>query len=295
MSDDANPDPLAKKPLKVQPKNAARRSKEEREALARTEAEAQEARARAAAAEHAAEIASRHQKYGAFDELRRDGRWARRGTFRGRGGFMETRERPRSPVPVQEESRAGASPQVKRGSGGRCGRRTSASGSGGARTGTKRKSTARNDPKIKKEGAETVTSSTPALKVSNKSEEPVEVSDEAEEMSYGPPVNVELLDVDGESENEGEGGRWQRMLPVHVKRAEHVDRKVGINTQASATTAAGIKREPGEDDEDGVATKEPSRRGKGKEKAVQFEDQVEVGTAERRKGRRKGVLSLAWP
>lgn len=293
----SSPDPH-RKPLKTQPKNVTRRSLEERETLARSEAEARETRARAAAAEKAAETAEIHQKYGFHAESRRHGRWSGKGMFgrrrRARGGFMEQRERARSPALQQPATELnGVSRGAKRGGkgGGAAaarGDRVSA-GAGEKRGGRRRGRTgARADPKVKKEDGDVAKAG--ALNGQKQDQSVVELSDDDEGIDYGPPVNVELLDISDESDDETRDGRWHRMLPVHVRRAEHVDRKIGINTQASADTAAGIKREPGEHDEEVQNVKESPRKHKGKEKVgtVELDDEAKGLAPEKGRGRRKG-------
>ncbi len=98
--------PVAKKPLKFQPKNPGRRSKEERDTIERAEAERRKIRADAAEADAASEAASRKAQYGITEDTRnrrwpngKDPRISYRTGRGGRGGFMGQRALDGQPVP----------------------------------------------------------------------------------------------------------------------------------------------------------------------------------------------------
>lgn len=103
--------PVAKTPLKFQPKNPGRRSKEERDAIERAEAERRKVRTAAAEADAASEAASRKAQYGITDETRnrrwpngKDPRISYRTGGGGRGGYMGQRALVGEPVPRPPEN-----------------------------------------------------------------------------------------------------------------------------------------------------------------------------------------------
>ncbi len=97
--------PGVKKPLKFQPKNPGRRSKEERDTIEQAEAERRKIRTDAAEADAASEAASRKAQYGITEDTRnrrwpngKDPRISYRTGRGGRGGFMGQRVLAGQPV-----------------------------------------------------------------------------------------------------------------------------------------------------------------------------------------------------
>ena len=286
--------------LKFKPKSNARRSKEEREAFERTEAERLAARQ---AAGDASNIADHGGFYGrgrgrGFGDMNRwknerfnlsreasghlGGATIREGTpRRGRGGW--------GGIAGGHESGAGAG-----GGGG--------GGAGGAHSDSSN-ARVKNEPRVKPEkdrdGDVVMTSSTSnskpkRAKVKKENQGATYVSSEGELDSDGgkKKKNIERINLISSDEDEEEGGisrsevakgkQRERtphipnnlLRPVRIQRQEHVERSVGVNTDASSLTSAELRRRAIERHETGGSL-------------FQSEDEAVILTSPKAKTRRK--------
>ena len=250
--------------LKFKPKSNARRSKEEREAFERAEAERLAARQ---AAGDASNTADRGGLYG-------------RG--RGRGfGDMNRWKNERFNLSREASGHLGGAtiregtPRRGRGGwGGIAGGHESGAGGGGGAYGAHSDSSnarVKNEPRVKPEkdrdGDVVMTSSTSnskpkRAKVKKEDQVATYVSSEGELDSDGgkKKKNIErinLISSDEDDEEEGisrsEVARGKRreqtphipnnlLRPVRIQRQEHVERSVGVNTDASSLTSAELRR-----------------------------------------------------
>ena len=241
----------SKTSLKVQPKNATRRSQEERAAIERTEAQKRNARARAAEADQAAQLASTRAKYGT------PGRGAFRSPRRGgRGGFMGQNDRP------FEREVSGPPPDAPQGPkhpGGR---------SRGLKRGRGRYAGSRKgkEPAVKEEeDGDAVTSEVQTLPPVKKDTGQIDIVDSDDEYPNS-RINIESINLSSDEEDRFD-------LPVRLKRTEHRDREIGLNTEASALTAAGAKKRSHLSNNNSV---------------IDISDE-ESGSPEREKGKQKAV------
>ena len=250
--------------LKFKPKSNARRSKEEREAFERAEAE---------------RLAARQAAGDAFDTADRGGLYGR---GRGRGfGDMSRWKHERFNLSREASGHLGGAtiregtPRRGRGGwGGIAGGHESGAGGGGGAGGAHSDSSnarAKNEPRVKPEkdrdGDVVMTSSTSNSKPKRakaKKEDQVatHVSSEGELDSDGGKkkknierINLISSDEDDEEEaiSRSEVARGKRreqiphipdnlLRPVRIQRQEHVERSVGVNTDASSLTSAELRR-----------------------------------------------------
>ena len=291
--------------LKFKPKSNARRSKEEREAFERAEAERLAARQ---AAGDAANIADRGGFYGrgsgrGFGDMNRwknerfnlsreasghlGGATLREGTpRRGRGG--------RGGITGGHESGTGA------GGGGGAG--ASAGGTHSDSSNPRVKNEPRVKPEKDRDGDVVMTSPTSnskpkRAKVKKENQGAIYVSSEGELDSDGgkKKKNIErinLISSDEDDEDDEEGGisrsevakgkQRERtphipnnlLRPVRIQRQEHVERSVGVNTDASSLTSAELRRRAIERHETGG-------------RLFQSDDEAEILTTPKAKTRRK--------
>ena len=285
--------------LKYKPRSNARRSKEEREAFERAEAERSAARQ---AAGDASNIADRGGFYGrgrgrGFGDMNRwknerfnlsreasghlGGATIREGTpRRGRGGL--------GGIAGGHESGAGGG-----GGGG---------GAGGPRSDSSNQRV-KNEPHVKPEkdrdGDVVMTSSTSnskpkRAKVKKENQGATYVSSEGELDSDGgkKKKNIERINLISSDEDDEEGGISRSevakgkerertphipnnlLRPVRIQRQEHVERSVGVNTDASSLTSAELRRRAIERHEAGGSL-------------FQSEDEAEILTTPKAKTRRK--------
>lgn len=276
--------------LKFQPKSFMRRNKEERERIEKADAEQRAARQ-------------------AAEEKRARGDHQGRG--RGRGGTedmsgfrrsrFEANRQASGPMggPVVRES---TTPKHSRGGGRRSGPRetsveVTSSSSPKITTRVKKEPTVK--PETDKDGDVVMKSMTTKRKrtaVKKEEEVPIYVSDEADfDSDKAPRISIENFNTinlisDEESDDEqaessevSKGKRreatpkpqdWS-MRPIRVERQEHVDRAVGVNTEASSLTSAELRRRAKERQEAGDSLFLPE------------EDEIEVMSTARVKGRRK--------
>ena len=250
--------------LKFKPKSNARRSKEEREAFERVEAE---------------RLAARQAAGDTFNTADRGGLYER---GRGRGfGDMNRWKNERFNLSREASGHLGGAtiregtPRRGRGGwGGIAGGHESGSGGGGGAGGALSDSSnvrVKNDARVKPEkdrdGDVVMTSSTSnskpkRAKVKKEDHVPTYVSSEGELDSDGgkKKKNIErinLISSDEDDEEEGicrsEVARGKEreqtphipnnlLRPVRIQRQEHVERSVGVNTDASSLTSAELRR-----------------------------------------------------
>lgn len=233
--------------LKFQPKSFIRRSKEEREAQARVEAEKLQARIAA----NAASSTSSH----------RGGRGGRGGyQSRGRGG-MGRYQAERSGVGQASGVFGGV---TRPEDGGRKGR----GGMGGSWSGTSRSSNfgstrVKSEPLVKSErdrDGDVSMGGSGGRRI--KTEGGYVSSDEEPDAAAGPRVNIEHInlvsDEDSDEELKSNKGKeraksvrapgWN-LKPVRLDRHEHLERSVGVSTEASSLTSAELRRKAQEKDE----------------------------------------------
>lgn len=125
-------------------------------------------------------------------------------------------------------------------------------------------------------------------------------SDDYNESDYGKPIDIDRIDISSDSSSPSSDDEMQdagasttaarresrkpdmkpsrrlasNLYPVRLRREEHVDRKIGLNTESSVATAVGAKRGVGEgivitsdEDEEGMPTTQSRSRSKSKGKA----------------------------
>lgn len=277
--------------LKFKPKSFMRRSKEEREADERAEAERRAAR-------QAAEGASSTRNRGGYHA---------RGRGRGsdhRGGFgNNTRFNISQPASghlggstIQDASTG----KARRGGGSRAGpsgpsERTSYTGT----TGVKGESAVK--PEVDREGDVIMGSSTSKpkrTKVKQENQAPTYISSDGElDSDGGKRVNIEdintinLVSSDDDEDDKdvpkqlrGSKGKERKVVtwapvdalkPIRIQRREHVERAVGVNTDASSLTSAELRRRAKERSEAGGSLFLPEG------------DEAEILTASKPKTRRK--------
>lgn len=297
------PASTSKKPLKAQPKSSARRSKEDREAIEKAETEALEARKKHSAAEDAAELKRRNEKYGLTAELR--GRGGGRASARGgRGTFMG--QTSRRTVPEQHAEPPPSAPAAPAARGQR--------GQGQGQRGSGGRSTGRGDANVAVKEEEEEEPEQPPVPKAPKKQDPDMAARDSVDLTHedpnvaGPAYNVERLNISDDSDDDAvqlgppedpdaahKRALERRFLPVRMKRSEHVEHSFAVNTQSSAATAAGIKPEPKEDDdivmldEGGESSPAPKRR-KGKVSARDVtEEREHRSSTSPRKPRTKGT------
>ncbi len=274
--------------LKFQPKSFIRRSKEEREAQERAEAERR--RARLAAAETSSSAATQR---GGFN-----GRGAGRGSFS--GGMNKWNS--------MRYSGGQASGHLGGGTVGE-GARKKRPGLGslfsGASTSTsKGSSTSRvkHEPTPKSErdkDGDVVMVATRTRPTVKKEESGLNYisSEEEFDSTGGPRVNIEHINLISDEDTEDDKPKETRqkqprrlgrdpkvhisgLKPVRIDRHEHIERAVGVNTEASSTTMAEFRRKAKEralaegglflSENEAEITKIPKAKGKGKAKDVEF-------------------------
>lgn len=263
----------SKKPgLKIQPKAYQRRTQEERQALAREEARHEQVRQRQAAEDAQLDKQARDQRYG-FD--RRPARGAGRG---GRGGYMgQLMERPGNRPQQGQQQRDGASSSAapgqassSRGQGAQSKTpKREERGSRAARGGASRARTQNQQPV---EGTARVKTETDGdvrmgeFAASDDEEKPEMNVPADDESDYGHPKDIDYINI--ESDEEEDDGPLET-LPIRLRRREHVDRRIGINTESSASTATGARRHLEtldlNDDEDSDA--DAGTKGKGRRRS----------------------------
>ncbi|KAI9671486.1 MAG: hypothetical protein M1817_003537 [Caeruleum heppii] len=115
-------------------------------------------------------------------------------------------------------------------------------------------------------------------------DDPAYISSDGEEATEGPRVDIEHINLvsDDDDQDEDEkkelGGSWG-LRPIRLERREHVERGVGVNTEASSKRPNELRRHGsgGRRGEDGVdvisdpATERRTSKGKGKEKEIDVE------------------------
>ncbi|KAL9607610.1 MAG: hypothetical protein Q9167_007488 [Letrouitia subvulpina] len=250
-----NPSEIQTKRVRFQPKVAVRRSKEEREALEKAESERRQARLVASA--NFSAPASR----------------VTRGILKGRGGASRWHNSERLAESGASGFLGGASPAEE----GRLKLSASSRGRGGRSSllaGTSRDTTKADDSKSQNEravrkskdkdgdvaahgagGRKTRTT------VKKEDKKPAHVSSSDEEpFEVQPPgrrVNVEHInlvsdeDSAEETKDDGKGKEKEKstklpatsfMRPIRINRREHVERMIGVNTDASSVTSAELQR-----------------------------------------------------
>lgn len=274
--------------LKFQPKSFIRRSKEEREA--QEQAEAERRQARLAAAETSSSAAAHR---GGFN-----GRGALRGSF---GGGMNKWNSNRY-------SGGQASGHLGGGTVGEAARKKrpglGSLFSGPSNSTSKGSSTSRakneSAPKSERDrdGDVVMGATRTRLTVKKEGSGPNYISSEDEfDSTEGPRVNIEHInlvsDEDTEEDKHGKPRQSQPrrlgrdpkvhisgLKPIRIDRHEHIERAVGVNTEASPTTMAEVRRKAKEralaegglflSEDETEVTKIPKAKGKGKAKEVEF-------------------------
>lgn len=298
---DGEPRPAA---LKFKPKSFIRRSKEEREAVEKAEAERRAARQ---AAEGGASTSDRGGYYGrgrgrggGFADMNKwkNERFGLSGGASGHLGGSTIKENP-----IGKRGRGGASS-------GRAGRSDNIGSSDSVRTsstraGTRVKRELVVKPERDRDGDILMTSSASTnkrkrAKIKNEDEAPTYVSSEGEFDSEGAErVDIEQINLvtdDEDTDNDllqpsdvAKGKQRQRapqlrhdpLRPVRIRRQEHVERAVGVNTDASSLTSAELRRKakerneaegslflPDEDEKD--TSHRPKMKGRRKPRDVEF-------------------------
>lgn len=296
--------------LKFKPKSFIRRSKEEREAVERAEAERQAARL---AAERGGDRGGHHGRgrgRGGFGEMNRwkNERFNLSHEASGHLGGATIQERTTS---GRGRGGYGGGGGGGGGHGGGGGGRSVGGGNRDARLGTidpsepnsanpstcvKREPTVK--PQKDRDGNATITSSTSRskprrTKVKKEDQAPTYVSSEGEfDSEGGKKVDIERINLVTSSEDSDDealirsevskGKQRQRtahiayntLRPVRIQRQEHVERAVGVNTDASSLTSAELRRRAKERAEAGGSLFMP-------------EDEAEIIAAPKAKNRRK--------
>lgn len=207
---------------KVAPKkNVARRSKEERDKLEAEENERRRARAEAHAAEEAAEVARRQAQYGILKDSNRGGRkWDEKGRFGdrrgrgGRGGFMGDRGR-----------------------GGRF---------GGERGGHH---TVKTEPRVKQDpDGDVGMDEGPGVMTEPGDTTGRFLEDSSDDEADRNWKNIEDLKpraivISDDEDDYSDSRSVNSMLPIRLDRRDHVDRVIGINTEASSEKSAEMLRQ----------------------------------------------------
>jgi len=257
----SNAPAATRKPLKVQPKNAGRRSEAERKRIEKEEAARRKTRLAAATAEAAAEEERRRAAYGYMTDSRgrgggRGGSMGgeMRGGKGGRGGYMGGDK--------------GRGSGRGRGGGGRFG------GDGFSRI--KKEGQTDLDGDVKMEGGGGGDFS--AVK-----QEGGYVSSSDDEARLEGRKNIEYINLSSEEEDDDEYDSKDRvmhrsggLMPVRLKRTAHVDRIVGINTEASSAAAAKIAKQIEARLEDGEASSlqeamtTTTKQGKARAKDIEY-------------------------
>ncbi|KAI9816879.1 MAG: hypothetical protein M1827_001524 [Pycnora praestabilis] len=266
--------------LKFKPKSIIRRSQEEREAAERLEAERRQARFAAA---------------GTFifgGRGRGDGRGGFRGRGRGaftrgrgsaRGGFAEQR------LTVASGPFASAAAMTHW----TAGSKKSSVGAGAKATssGTSKKAI----PRVKREPGmsrdkerDTLMTDGPAVK--SEYEDPMYISsDEDEITTEGPRMDIEQINLVSDEEDEEDpimskgkgrakasGALMGGLKPIRIDRREHVERSMGVNTEASSTVSSDLRSKGKLENNVGglfIPSDEPEiprRKGKERRKDVEF-------------------------
>jgi len=276
-----------KAPLKFQPKVVSRKSKEERDRIARVEAE--KLQARLAAAGGGAQESSRGgaRGRGTFRGI------GGRGTFNGpgRGGWQGRGDRHdqgamSGPFGAGFYTREESARKIGRG-----GSRSSITGSRGS-------GGVMNEPGVKTEGGVVGGGSFTSGGVRIKTEEHGEMyisSEDEEHKNEGPRMNIEQINLVSDEEpdeeesitNKGKGRAKESgssgfvLKPIRIDRKEHIERAAGVNTEASSMTSAEMRKRAKErgnhgdslflpmDDEEAVR-ETSKKKGKGKIKDVEF-------------------------
>ncbi|KAI9871845.1 MAG: hypothetical protein M1830_002381 [Pleopsidium flavum] len=281
--------PSAKPTMKFKPKSVIRRSKEERDAQERLEAERRQARLAAAGVSTQDSSRGGAAGRGALRGLRGrgTGRWQNFGDRYGEGAMSgpfgagvvareeavkrkATRGGVRSST-TTSESRPRASSRVKNEPGAKADR----------------------DP----EGDVVIggSSTSGGTKVKTEEQGTMDISsDDEEHQNEGPRMNIEQINLvsDEESDaepatNKGKGRAMEArssgwvLKPIRIDRKEHIERAVGVNTEASSLTSAELRKrakargDQGESlflpmDEDEEVVEKPKKKGKEKTRDVEF-------------------------
>lgn len=274
--------------LKFQPKSFIRRSKEEREAQERVEAERR--RARLAAAETSSSAGSQR---GGFN-----GRGVGRGSFG--GGMNKWNSNRYSGGQASGHlggGTVGEGARKKRPDLGSWFSEAPTSASKGSST-----SRVKNEPTPKSERDKDgdvvmgTTRTRPAVKREESGRNYIS-SEEELENTRGPRVNIEHINLisDEDTEDDKPKGTRQKqprrlgrdpkvhisgLRPVRIDRHEHIERAVGVSTEASSTTMAEVRRKAKEralaegslflSEDEADFTKNPNAKGKEKVKDVEF-------------------------
>jgi len=274
----------SKAPLKVQPKAAPRRSKEERDRVAKLEAEKQQAKL--AAARGGAQESSRGGAGGRGAFRGAGGR----GTFNGpgRGGWIGRGDRhdqgaTSGPFGAGFYAREEAAKKVGRGGSGFS--VTASSGLGGVK----------HEPGVKTENG-VVVGGSGGVKIKTEEHGEMYISSEDEEhKDEGPRMNIERINIVSDEEPDEEGsitnkgkGRAKEartsgfvLKPIRIDRKEHVERAAGVNTEVSSMTSAQMRKRAKERGHEGDSLFLPmddeeaegetaKKKGKGKIKDVEF-------------------------
>ena len=288
--------------LKFKPKSAVRRSKEEREAEERAEAERRAARQAAEGASAAGDRGGYHGRgrgrgRGGYDEMNR---WKneRFNLSHGASGHLGGATIRDSTLGRGRGRRGGYSGGV--GGSGAGGAHSGPSESTSMTTGTRVKKEPNVKPEKDKDGDVVMTSSTSGskpkrTKIKKENRAPTYVSSEGELDSDGgkrKKKNIErinLISSDEEDDDEqgplsenAKGKQRERtphipsnlLRPVRIQRQEHVERAVGVNTDASSLTSARL-RQRAKDHQDSVGA------------LFLKEDEAEILTTIKANGRRK--------
>ncbi|KAL2052477.1 hypothetical protein ABVK25_007349 [Lepraria finkii] len=288
--------------LKFKPKSAVRRSKEEREAEERAEAERRAARQAAEGASAAGDRGAYHGRgrgrgRGGYDEMNR---WKneRFNLSHGASGHLGGATIRDSTLGRGRGRRGGYSGGV--GGSGSGGAHSGPSESTSMTTGTRVKKEPNVKPEKDKDGDVVMTSSTSGskpkrTKIKKENRAPTYVSSEGELDSDGgkrKKKNIErinLISSDEEDDDEqgplsenAKGKQRERtphipsnlLRPVRIQRQEHVERAVGVNTDASSLTSARL-RQRAKDHQDSVGA------------LFLKEDEAEILTTIKANGRRK--------
>lgn len=279
--------PVTKAPLKFQPKAAPRKSKEERDRVAKLEAEKQQARLAAAAG--GAQDSSRGgaRGGGAFRGVRGRGTFNGpvRGGWQGRGGRHDQGAMS-GPFGAGFYAREETTRKVGRGE------------SRFSTTRPRGLDRVKNEPGVKPEGGAVVGGSSTSGGVRIKTEDYGEMyvsSEDEEHKNEGPRMNIEQINLvsDEESDeensvtNKGKGRAKESrstgfvLKPIRLDRKEHVERAAGVNTEASSMTSAEMRKRAKERggqgdslflpmDDENAAMETAKKKGKGKTKDVEF-------------------------
>ncbi|MCJ1300272.1 hypothetical protein MMC08_003068 [Hypocenomyce scalaris] len=270
--------------LKFQPKSFIRRSKEEREAQARAEAEKLQARIAANAASSTP----------SSDRGDRGGRGGR-GGYQSRGGGGMGRYKAERYGVGQASGVLGGTTRPEEGARkGRFGKRGPWSGI--SRDSNFRSTRVKNGPSVKSERDRDGDIAMGGFggRQTNLEGAAYVSSDEEPDAAAGPRVNIEHINLvsDEDSDREPESSKGKEraksirapgwaLKPVRLDRHEHVERAVGVNTEASSLTSAELRKKAKERDEaegslflpqeeESVTVKPEMKKGSAKIKDVEF-------------------------